>query len=40
VLLTRYTQLEPEQRLLLEKLRLKLPEQPPPKITAQQLATK
>lgn len=40
VILTRYTQPEPEQRLLLEKLRLKLPEQPPPKITAQQLVTK
>ncbi len=39
VILTRYTQPEPEQRLLLEKLKLQLPEQPPPKITSQQLAT-
>ena len=37
VILTRYTQPEPEQRLLLEKLKLKLPEQPPPKITAAQV---
>jgi transposase len=34
VVLTRYTQPEPELLLLLEKLRLKLPPQPPPKITA------
>jgi transposase len=32
VILTRYTQPEAEQRILLEKLKLKLPEQPPPKI--------
>jgi hypothetical protein len=32
--LTRYTQPEPELTLLLKKLRLQLPEQPPPKITA------
>jgi hypothetical protein len=38
VILTRYTQPEPEQRLLLEKLKLKLPAQPPPKITAAQVA--
>jgi hypothetical protein len=38
VILTRYTQPEPEQRLLLEKLKLTLPEQPPPKITAAQAA--
>jgi transposase len=38
VILTRYTQPEPEQRLLLEKLKLRLPEQPPPKITAAQVA--
>jgi transposase len=38
VILTRYTQPEPEQRLLLEKLKLKLPEQPPPKISADQVA--
>jgi hypothetical protein len=39
VILTRYTQPEPDQRLLLEKLKLKLPAQPPPKITAAQLKT-
>lgn len=39
VILTRYTQPERDQRLLLERLRLDLPEQPPPKITARQLAT-
>jgi len=38
LILTRYTQPEPEQRLVLEKLKLKLPEQPPPKITAAQVA--
>jgi transposase len=38
VILTRYTQPEPDQRLLLEKLKLTLPEQPPPKITAAQAA--
>ena len=32
--LTRYTQPEPELKLLLERLRLDLPPQPPPKITA------
>ncbi len=37
VILTRYTQPEPEQGLLLEKLKLKLPNQPPPKITAAQV---
>jgi hypothetical protein len=40
VILTRYTQPEPDQRLLLEKLKLKLPEQPPPKITAAQASGK
>jgi hypothetical protein len=35
LILSRYTQPEPEQRLLLDQLRLKLPAQPPPKITAQ-----
>ena len=34
VVLTRYTQPEPELLLLLEKLKLELPPQPPPKITA------
>jgi len=37
VILTRYTQPEIEQKILLEKLKLTLPEQPPPKITATQL---
>ena len=32
--LTRYTQPEPELTLLLNRLKLELPEQPPPKITA------
>ncbi|MGT2471310.1 IS1634 family transposase [Paraburkholderia terrae] len=35
LILSRYTQPEPEHRLLLDQLRLKLPAQPPPKITAQ-----
>jgi hypothetical protein len=34
LVLTRYTESEPELSLLLEKLKLKLPAQPPPKITA------
>ncbi|MFY9315490.1 MAG: transposase [Burkholderiales bacterium] len=34
--LTRYTQPEPELKLLLERLRLTLPAQPPPRITAAQ----
>jgi hypothetical protein len=34
--LSRYTQPEPEHRMLLDKLRLALPNQPPPKITAAQ----
>jgi Transposase DDE domain len=33
LLLTRYTQPEPELHLLLDKLKLELPAQPPPKIT-------
>jgi len=36
--LTRYTQPEPELKLLLQKLKLTLPAQPPPKITAAELA--
>ncbi len=36
--LTRYTQPEPEIKLLLEKLKLTLPAQAPPKITAEELA--
>ncbi len=38
VIMSRYTQPEPDQRLLLEKLKLSLPDQPPPKITSGQLA--
>ena len=34
LLLTRYTEPEPELNLLLNKLKLELPTQPPPKITA------
>jgi hypothetical protein len=34
LVLTRYTEPEPELRLLLKKLKLELPAQPPPKITA------
>jgi len=34
LLLTRYTQPDPELRLLLDKLKLELPAQPPPKISA------
>ena len=37
--LPRYTQPEPEHRMLLEQLRLDLPRQPPPKITAELAAT-
>lgn len=37
--LTRYTQPEAELKLLLDRLRLTLPAQPPPKITAAQAAT-
>jgi hypothetical protein len=36
LLLTRHTEPEPELRLLLDKLKLELPTQPPPKITAEQ----
>ena len=32
LLLTRYTQPEPELRLLIEQLKLSLPPQPPPRI--------
>jgi hypothetical protein len=32
--LTRYTQPEPELQLLINQLKLTLPSQPPPKITA------
>jgi len=34
LLLTRYTEPEPELKLLLDKLKLELPAQPPPKIAA------
>lgn len=37
--LSRYTQPEPEQRMLLEQLRLQLPAQPPPKISARRVNT-
>ena len=37
--LSRYTQPEAEHRMLLEQLRLQLPDQPPPKITAKQMTT-
>jgi hypothetical protein len=36
IILTRTTQPEPELRLLLDKLKLELPAQPPPKISAAQ----
>ncbi len=35
LILSRYTHPEPEHRLLLDQLRLKLAAQPPPKITTQ-----
>jgi transposase len=38
LLLTRYTEPDPELRLLLDKLKIPLPEQPPPKISAAQIA--
>ena len=39
ITLTRYTEPGPELRLLLDRLRLKFPAQPPPKITAAQAQT-
>ena len=36
--LSRYTQPEPEHRMLLDLLRLELPSQPPPRITAKQVS--
>ena len=36
LVLSRYTQPEAEHRVLLQQLQLRLPEQPPPKITAAQ----
>ncbi|HJT11979.1 MAG TPA: IS1634 family transposase [Dongiaceae bacterium] len=38
LLLSRYTEPEPELKLLLDKLKLDLPPQPPPKITASQIS--
>ncbi len=38
LLLSRYTQPEPELKLLLDKLKLDLPAQPPPRITASELS--
>ena len=38
LVLTRYTEPEPELNLLLNKLKLELPAQPPPKITAAPVA--
>src|SRR5277367_5718288 len=38
IVLTRYTQPEPELQLLINQLKLSLPSQPPPKITAATLA--
>jgi len=32
LVLSRYTQPEPEQKLLLQQLQLRLPDQPPPRI--------
>jgi hypothetical protein len=37
LLLSRYTQPEAEHRMLLQQLRLSLPQQPPPKIAATQI---
>jgi len=37
LLLTRYTQPEPAQRMLLDGLRMKLPAQAPPRITSSQV---
>jgi transposase len=39
LMLTRYTQPEPELKLLIEKLRFNLPAQPPPRITAAQASS-
>ena len=36
LVLSRYTQPEPDHRMLLDQLHLVLPDQPPPKITARQ----
>ena len=39
LVLARYTQPEVEHRMLLEQLKLTLPAQPPPKITAKEIRT-
>jgi hypothetical protein len=39
-MLSRYTQPEPDHRMLLDTLKLRLPEQPPPKITPAQAQAK
>ena len=39
ITLTRHIEPEPELKLLLERLRLELPAQPPPKITTTQAET-
>lgn len=38
LVLSRYTQPEAEHRMLLDRLGLKLPKQPPPKVTTRQLS--
>jgi hypothetical protein len=40
LILTRYAQPEPDQRLVLEQLKLTLPAQPPSKITSAQAQAK
>ncbi len=40
VIMSRYTQPEPELQVLLEQLRLSLPSQPPPRVTAKGDVTK
>ena len=40
LVLSRYTQPEAEHRMLLDQLRMTLPEQPPPKITAKPVRKK
>jgi len=34
LILSRYTEPEPEQQILLDRLHLRLPEQPPPRISS------
>ena len=38
LMLSRYTHPEPEHRMLLQGMRMQLPEQPPPRITASHVA--